>query len=80
MALQSIWRTSGLPGFYRGSSVTLARDILWNGLSYGFFVNWKALFAKIYKRECTPTENAIIGALGGSMAALLTQVHNPAPL
>jgi solute carrier family 25 S-adenosylmethionine transporter 26 len=53
--------------------VTMARDILWNGLSYAFFINWKAAFSKYMKRDSTGSENMLLGALGGSLAALFTQ-------
>ena len=72
-AIKIIWELSGLGGFYKGASVTLARDILWNGLSYAFFINWKSSFMRLIKRDSTETENLIIGALGGALAALFTQ-------
>lgn len=73
VALSTIWRLSGLAGLYRGAGVTLARDILWNGLSYAFFSNWKVLFARVTHRESSASENLLIGAAGGSLAALFTQ-------
>ena len=72
-AVKVIWGLSGLGGFYKGASVTLARDILWNGLSYAFFINWKSSFMKLMNRDSTESENLIIGALGGALAALFTQ-------
>lgn len=73
VACQTIWTRSGIGGFYRGAQVTLARDILWNGLSYAFFTNWKAAFVLAMGRDSSASEDLLLGALGGSVAAVFTQ-------
>jgi hypothetical protein len=42
-------------------------------MSYAFFMNWKAAFAAYFKRDSSASEDLLLGALGGSAAAILTQ-------
>ena len=73
-AIESIYQTSGLKGFYSGLSGLLARDIPYRAMQLPLYEVARDAYASKYctEREIRPVEAMFVGAAVGMMAAGLT--------
>ncbi|XP_073304970.1 uncharacterized protein [Primulina huaijiensis] len=71
-AIVGTWQQDGLGGFFRGTGVTLFREVPFYVAGIGIYAESKKAAQKIIERELEPWETIAVGALSGGLAAVLT--------
>ena len=72
--LRSIYKTEGIPGFYRGLLPTVIREVPYSSLGYGFYEKYIQILKEYTGRDRTdPIVTFISGSLAGFSATLITQ-------
>ncbi|KAJ8329376.1 hypothetical protein O5D80_002393 [Batrachochytrium dendrobatidis] len=70
-SMSSIWRTEGIPGFFRGFGATILRDAPYAGIYVFFYENFKLILGGAINSPVAINLGA--GMLSGFSATLLTQ-------
>eukprot|EP00180_Rhodochaete_pulchella_P001655 Plantae.Rhodophyta-Rhodochaete_pulchella.ctg24974.p1 GENE.Plantae.Rhodophyta-Rhodochaete_pulchella.ctg24974~~Plantae.Rhodophyta-Rhodochaete_pulchella.ctg24974.p1 ORF type:complete len:357 (+),score=39.89 Plantae.Rhodophyta-Rhodochaete_pulchella.ctg24974:58-1071(+) len=71
VAVSQIAKNAGLGGFYKGTLVTMSRDVPWNALSFLFHAQAKRVFTSLNSREPSNRENLGLAGLAGALAAVI---------
>ncbi|KAG9160186.1 hypothetical protein Leryth_023215 [Lithospermum erythrorhizon] len=66
------WQQDGLKGFFRGTAVTLFREIPFYVLGMGLYAESKKAVQQLLSRELEPWETITVGAVSGGISAVLT--------
>lgn len=71
-AIVGTWQQDGLKGFFRGTGVTLCREVPLYVAGMGLYAESKKLAQHLLGRELEPWETIAVGALSGGIAAVIT--------
>jgi len=78
-ALSSIWKSSGINGFYRGYAGQIMRDVPFRAIQLPSYEIVKSTYTKQFAtnadgstRMLKPVENMLVGAIAGSFSAAIT--------
>lgn len=71
-AIVGTWRQDGLKGFFRGTGVTLCREVPLYVAGMGLYAESKKLAQHLLGRELEAWETITVGALSGGIAAVVT--------
>lgn len=73
-SMKTIWRTEGIPGFFRGNSATVARIMPYAAVQYSSFEFYhRSLSFYVFHSETpSPLKRFIAGAMAGSTSVLAT--------
>lgn len=78
-AVASIWKSSGINGFYRGYAGQIMRDVPFRAIQLPSYEVVKSSYTKQFatnadgtKRTLKPVENMLVGAIAGSFSAAIT--------
>lgn len=71
-AIVGTWQQDGLKGFFRGTGVTLCREVPLYVAGMGLYAESKKLAQHLLGRELEAWETIAIGALSGGIAAVVT--------
>ncbi|XP_057520947.1 calcium-dependent mitochondrial ATP-magnesium/phosphate carrier protein 1 [Amaranthus tricolor] len=71
-AIVGTWQQDGLKGFFRGTGVTLCREVPLYVAGMGLYAESKKLAQHLLNRELEPWETIVVGALSGGIAAVVT--------
>lgn len=71
-AIVGTWQQDGLKGFFRGTGVTLCREVPLYVAGMGLYAESKKLAQHLLARELEPWETIAVGALSGGIAAVIT--------
>lgn len=71
-AMNSIYHTNGIFGFYRNAPIVIIRDILWHTISYTLVQQLKSSYLKKYKQQIPIKYEFFFGGIIGMIACLLT--------
>lgn len=71
-AIVGTWRQNGLKGFFRGTGMTLCREIPFYVAGSSIYDESKKAAQKFLGRELEPWETVVVGALSGGFTAVLT--------
>ncbi|KAI3459038.1 hypothetical protein Pfo_015701 [Paulownia fortunei] len=71
-AIVGTWQQDGLRGFFRGTGVTLCREVPFYVAGMGLYAESKKAAQQLLGRELEPWETIAVGALSGGLAAVLT--------
>uniref|UniRef100_A0A7C9A181 EF-hand domain-containing protein n=1 Tax=Opuntia streptacantha TaxID=393608 RepID=A0A7C9A181_OPUST len=71
-AIVGTWQQDGLKGFFRGTGVTLCREVPLYVAGMGLYAESKKLAQHLLRRELNPWETIAVGALSGGIAAVVT--------
>lgn len=72
--MRTIWRTEGLPGFFRGNSATVARIMPYAAIQYYAFESYHRLLSeRVFQSDSPhPLKRFTAGALAGCTSVLCT--------
>ncbi|XP_073304355.1 uncharacterized protein [Primulina huaijiensis] len=71
-AIVGTWQQNGLKGFFRGTGMTLCREIPFYVAGSSIYDESKKAAQKLLGRELQPWETVVVGALSGGFTAVLT--------
>ncbi|KAL0358715.1 UNVERIFIED_CONTAM: putative S-adenosylmethionine carrier 2, chloroplastic, partial [Sesamum angustifolium] len=71
-ALVETWRQDGLRGFFRGTGMTLCREIPFYVAGSGLYTESKKAVQRLVGRELKQWETIAVGAITGGLTAVLT--------
>uniref|UniRef100_A0A803MEM9 EF-hand domain-containing protein n=1 Tax=Chenopodium quinoa TaxID=63459 RepID=A0A803MEM9_CHEQI len=71
-AIVGTWQQDGLKGFFRGTGVTLCREVPLYVAGMGLYAESKKLAQHVLGRELEAWETITVGALSGGIAAVVT--------
>ncbi|KAI9343854.1 S-adenosylmethionine transporter [Zopfochytrium polystomum] len=71
-AVSSILKAEGLPGLYRGYSMTIFREIPFTCVQFPLYEYFKRLYARKMGRAPSSLEAAVFGSISGGTAAAVT--------
>ncbi|XP_074286756.1 calcium-dependent mitochondrial ATP-magnesium/phosphate carrier protein 2-like [Silene latifolia] len=71
-AIVGTWQQDGLKGFFRGTGVTLCREVPLYVAGMGLYAESKKLAQHLLGRELEAWETIAVGALSGGIAAVIT--------
>ncbi|KAK9741500.1 hypothetical protein RND81_03G110700 [Saponaria officinalis] len=71
-AIVGTWQQDGLKGFFRGTGVTLCREVPLYVAGMGLYAESKKLAQHLLGRELEAWETIAVGALSGGIAAVVT--------
>ncbi|KAK4436053.1 putative S-adenosylmethionine carrier 2, chloroplastic [Sesamum alatum] len=71
-ALVGTWREDGLGGFFRGTGMTLCREIPFYVAGTGLYTESKKAVQRLVGRELKQWETIAVGAITGGLTAVLT--------
>ncbi|KAL0403431.1 UNVERIFIED_CONTAM: putative S-adenosylmethionine carrier 2, chloroplastic [Sesamum radiatum] len=71
-ALVETWRQDGLSGFFRGTGMTLCREIPFYVAGSGLYTESKKAVRRLVGRELKQWETVAVGAITGGLTAVLT--------
>ncbi|XP_073143893.1 uncharacterized protein [Henckelia pumila] len=71
-AIVGTWQQNGLSGFFRGTGMTLCREIPFYVAGSSIYDESKKAAQKLLGRELEPWETVVVGALSGGFTAVLT--------
>ncbi|KAJ4851050.1 hypothetical protein Tsubulata_048944 [Turnera subulata] len=71
-AIIGTWQHDGLKGFFRGTGVTLLREVPFYVAGMGLYAESKKAAQQLLRRELEPWEAIAVGALSGGLAAVVT--------
>lgn len=73
-SMRTIWRTEGIPGFFRGNSATVVRIMPYAAVQYSSFEFYhRTLSVHVFQSEKpSPLKRFIAGAMAGSTSVLCT--------
>ncbi|XP_047956128.1 calcium-binding mitochondrial carrier protein SCaMC-1-like [Salvia hispanica] len=71
-ALVGTWQQDGLGGFFRGTGMTLCRELPFYVAGSGLYAESKKAVQKLLGRELGPWETVVVGAVSGGLTAVMT--------
>ncbi|KAL2896511.1 Calcium-binding mitochondrial carrier protein SCaMC-1 [Bienertia sinuspersici] len=71
-AIVGTWQQDGPKGFFRGTGVTLCREVPLYVAGMGLYAESKKLAQHLLNRDLEPWETIAVGALSGGIAAVVT--------
>lgn len=71
-ALVGTWQQDGLSGFFRGTGMTLCRELPFYVAGSSLYTSSKKAVQKFLRRELEPWETIAVGAISGGLTAVLT--------
>ncbi|KAH6804867.1 mitochondrial substrate carrier family protein [Perilla frutescens var. frutescens] len=71
-AMVGIWQQDGLNGFFRGTGMTLCRELPFYVAGSGLYAESKKAVRKLLGRELEPWETIAVGAISGGLTAVMT--------
>ncbi|EGF76792.1 hypothetical protein BATDEDRAFT_14698 [Batrachochytrium dendrobatidis JAM81] len=67
-SMSSIWRTEGIPGFFRGFGATILRDAPYAGIYVFFYENFKLILGDLISLEYMLDTFLLVGAINSPVA------------
>ncbi|XAR72090.1 hypothetical protein NMG60_11018606 [Bertholletia excelsa] len=71
-AIVGVWNQDGLKGFFRGTGVTLLREVPFYVAGTGLYTESKKVVQSLLGRDLEPWETVVVGALSGGLTAVCT--------